>query len=116
MDGGLILQAGIHAITTIRTVTGLEIETISAMDTTAGDPHHDQLQMAAVLCMRLSDGAVASANFNYLPPRGMQVWGDDRLRVYGSEGIAEFQRGGKYLGVTINQDQTQQVTVCSTSA
>ena len=107
VDGGLILQAGIHAVTATRWVTGLEFAMVSAFDTMLGNPGDGRLQMAAGIAFTLSNGGVGVANFNYLNPRALPYWGDDRLRVYGTNGMVEGIEGGTRLRVTTHDRATR---------
>ena len=111
VDGGLIRQAGIHAVTFIRWATGREITTVSAFDSTRGNPRAGQLQMTAGLAFTLDNGGTGAANFNYLNPRQLGSWGDDRLRVYGTEGMVENLRGTARLQVTTNSKGTREIEV-----
>lgn len=110
VDGGLILQAGIHAVTATRWVTGLEFVTISGFDTMLGNPGDGALQMAAGINFTLSNGGVGVANFNYLNPRALPYWGDDRLRVYGTNGMVECIEGATRLRVTTNDRPTRNLS------
>lgn len=109
VDGGLIRQAGIHAVTFIRWATGREFAAVSAFDTTCGNPRDGQLQMAAGLAFTLDNGGTGAANLNYLNPRQIGSWGDDRLRVYGTEGMVENLRGATRLQVTTNRKGTREI-------
>lgn len=93
IDGGLILQAGIHAVCFTRWVTGLEFVAVSSFDTKLGNPREGDLQMAASICFELDNGAVGVANFNYLQPITDPYWGDDQLRVHGTRGVVEAING-----------------------
>lgn len=111
IDGGLITQAGIHAISFIRWVTGLDFVRISAFDTMSGNPREGQLQMAAGMSFALSNGGVGVANFNYLNPTCSRWWGDDRLRVYGTKGLVESIEGGTRIRVITNERELRKVHV-----
>ena len=111
VDGGLITQAGIHAISFVRWVTGLEFVRISAFDTMSGNPREGHLQMAAGMSFALSNDGVGVANFNYLNPTRFGLWGDDRLRVYGTEGMVESLEGGTRVRVTTNRKELHEVSV-----
>ena len=109
LDGGLIMQAGIHAISVVRYVTGLEITAIWAVDTMLGNPKPGRLQMAASVGMMLSGGAVGTANFNYLNPDKIGFWGDDRLGVYGRGGMTETLEGGRAVYLTTHEQETRRL-------
>ena len=111
VDGGLITQAGIHSVTAIRWVTGLEFESVAAFDTTAGNPREGDLQMAAGMIFTLSGGAVGVVNLNYLNPKKIGWWGDDRLRVHGTDGMIETLRGGQSACLTTHDSETKELKV-----
>lgn len=93
VDGGLIRQAGIHAIRFVQRATGLRAVRVSARDTQRGNPGEGDLQMAASLWMKLQGGATASIVLNYLNPSGIGYWGNDQIRVFGTEGMVEAVNG-----------------------
>ncbi|MFH1007166.1 MAG: Gfo/Idh/MocA family oxidoreductase [Candidatus Latescibacterota bacterium] len=111
VDGGLITQAGIHAISFIRWVTGLDFLTVSAFDTSVGNPGKGRLQMAAAMSFSLNNGAVGVVNCNYLNPQKFGWWGDDRLRVYGTEGMVESFRGGTRVRLATHQQEHREMPV-----
>jgi len=105
VDGGLIQQAGIHAVGFVRFVTGLEFEEVFAMDTTRGNPHPGDLQMAAQVVARLSGDVLCTLVCNYCNPPGIGFWGNDQLRVHGTGGMAEITDGGTRSLVAIGEER-----------
>ena len=93
VDGGLICQAGVHAVDMIRAVTGLEIVEVIAYDTMHGNPKPGRLQMAGSVAMRFSNGAVGLLAVNYLNPKKMGFWGNDQIRVHTTGGMIEAVDG-----------------------
>jgi predicted dehydrogenase len=112
-DGGLILQAGIHAVCFTRWVTGREFVTVSAFETKLGNPTAGDLRMAASLCFELDNGAVGVANFNYLQPRTDPYWGNDQLRVHGIRGMVETVDGYTRRSVTTSDRKRRALRVSS---
>lgn len=95
-DGGIILQAGIHAVSFIRSVTGLEFVEVFAQDTGAGNPKKGNLQMGANATFRMSNGALAALLCNYCNPKqSLGFHGNDQLRVHGTKGMIELVDGKK---------------------
>ena len=92
VDGG-IMQAGIHAISLIGFITGLGFGEMVGQDTAIGNPKTGDLQMAANLSGRLTNGALASIVCNYCNPPGIGFWGNDQLRIHGTRGMAELVDG-----------------------
>lgn len=111
IDGGLIMQAGIHAVTFIRWVTSLEFTEIFAYQTKHGNPMPGNLQMAASASFKLNNGGLGSMVVNYLNPRRFSLWGNDQLRIYGTEGMVEAVDGCKRMSVTTNTDKRKELKV-----
>jgi predicted dehydrogenase len=94
IDGGIIEQAGIHAISFIRAVTGLDAVEVFAQDTGTGNPKKGELQMGATICMRMSNGALATVLCNYCQPKdALGYHGNDQLRIHGTKGMIELVDG-----------------------
>jgi len=93
IDGGLIRQAGIHAVGYVRYVTGLEFTEVFAQDTDCGNPKDGELQMAANIACRMNNGSLATIVCNYCNPPGIGFWGNDQLRVHGTAGMIELVDG-----------------------
>lgn len=106
IDGGLIMQNGIHAIRFIEHGAGLKISKVRAIQTQKGNPHPEgQLQMAASFLLELENGGIGSMVVNYLNQEGIGHWGNDHLRVFGTKGMVEFTDGGEKTRLIIgNQD------------
>lgn len=102
VDGGLIRQAGIHAVRFVQRATGLRAVQVSTRDTQRGNPGEGNLEMAASLWLELQGGAVANLVLNYLNPSGIGYWGNDQIRVFGTDGMVEavdgFNRKRMILG------------------
>ena len=95
VDGGLIRQAAIHAVRMVEQVAGVRIASVQAVETTLGNPVvGGGLQVAAALTMRLENGGIATAIANYLNPFGFGRWGNETLRIFGTEGLLESVDGG----------------------
>jgi predicted dehydrogenase len=103
-DGGLICQNGIHALRFIEHVTGVKIREIHAVETKLGNPVKDGgLQIAASYMMTLENGGVASVVANYLNPRGFGIWGNEHLRIFGTQGFVEAVDGGKRTRLIVGE-------------
>ncbi|RAP74592.1 Gfo/Idh/MocA family protein [Paenibacillus montanisoli] len=100
IDGGLLLQVGIHAVRWVEQVALQRIQAVSALQTKAGNPvSHGGLHMAASLHMRLENGGIAQASMNYLNRSGSGVWGNDQLRIFGTKGYIECLDGGRQVRI-----------------
>jgi predicted dehydrogenase len=99
IDGGLIMQAAIHAVRWIVQACGQTIVRVAAHGTTAG-PRPGVLLSAAGIQAQLAGGGVASITASYLHRAESGTWADDELRVYGSTGVLVAAGGARVLRVT----------------
>jgi len=94
VDGGLLMQVGVHAMRFVEHITGIEVSDVMALETPLGNPGDGQLQIAAGMLLALANGAVATINLNYLNPRGFGSWGNEHVRIFGSCGFVESVDAG----------------------
>lgn len=94
VDGGILMQAGVHAIRMIEHVAGVRVKDGHALETRRGAPANGGLRMAVSLALELEAGALASVVINYLNPSGFGRWGNETLRVFGARGFVEAVDGG----------------------
>lgn len=102
IDGGLMLQVGIHAMRLIEQVALLRVEAISALQTGLGNPRAEgNLQMAAGINIRMKNGAIGLVVLNYL--NGLaDPWCNDQLRIFGTRGFVESTDGGRRVTAAID--------------
>lgn len=103
VDGGLVLQVGIHAVRFVEHVAGMRIQSLAMLETKLGNPNPGELRMAAVLQGRLENGGLASLVLNYLNPRGMGMWGNDHIRIFGTAGMIESVDGGTRGAIALGE-------------
>ena len=113
VDGGLLAQAGVHAVGFVRYVTGLEFGEVSARETGLGNPGQGGLRMAAEISATLTGGALCSIVVNYLNPRGIGFWGNDGLRVFGTRGMAEATDGLTRARVALGEEPPRDLPVAA---
>lgn len=105
LDGGLLMQAGIHAVRFLEHITGLRIEEVTAMETRLGN--HDargNCRRASQMMMRLSNGGLASALVNYLNPNeSFGSWGNEHVRIFGTGGFVETTDAGSRTRLVLNE-------------
>ena len=105
-DGGLVRQAGIHAIRFLEHITGLSVENVKVYQTHVGNIKNDGLYTASSWTMTLSNGGVASACVNYMNPLGFGKWGNESIRIFGTKGMLEITDGGGRTHIyTQNSDE-----------
>lgn len=88
--GGIIPYIGIHPVDLIRWTTGLDFQSIAAVQGRAGEfPELGEGNNQASLLSELSNGASATIRLDYLRPSTTSTHGDDCLRIAGSKGVIE---------------------------
>ena len=92
-DGGLTMQAGIHAVSFVRFTTGLDFAEIYCQDTKHGNPKPGDLRIASNVACRMNSGALCSMLVNYCNPHAIGFHGNDQLRVFGTKGMIELVDG-----------------------
>lgn len=97
IDGGLFLQAGIHAARMVEHVGGVRIASISGWETKFGKPAREQGEgrIAAAAQIGLENGGLATLVINYLNPGHPDLpHGYETLRIFGTKGFIESVDGG----------------------
>lgn len=96
IDAGLLMQVGIHAVRMVEHVGQVPVcdadDAIQAMQMRW--PDAGDLRGASTFQMRLANGGLATVIANYLNPPSFGKWGNEMLRVFGTEGFVEITDGG----------------------
>ncbi len=93
IDGG-IFQAGLHALRFIEFVTSTRLLDASCMKTRLGNPvGGGELDMAASVNLSLTGGILGNITVNYLNRTELGTWGNEQLRVFGTDGFIESVDG-----------------------
>ena len=89
--GGTIPWIGIHALDYVAWCTGQDYRRVAAIASNRAHPTHPGMADQGGLLAELANGGAAVINFDYLRPWGkmQRPWGDDRLRIAGTEGVIE---------------------------
>jgi predicted dehydrogenase len=95
VDAGLLMQVGIHALRFVEHVACVPIASIEAVETGLGNPGQGDLKRAVSMMAVLENGGVASIVANYLNFPGFGSWGNESLRIFGTQGFVEAVDGGK---------------------
>lgn len=115
IDGGLLMQVGIHAFRFIEHVAGVRIFQANAIETKLGNPiENGGLHIAASFQLKLENGGVASVITNYLNPKGFGQWGNEHLRIFGTKGFIESVDGGCRTRMVIGEDDLGAIPVVGT--
>lgn len=106
IDGGLLMQVGVHNARFTEHITGLKITDIYAVDTKLGNNvENSELRTAVSYMMKLENGGIASAVANYLNfPKAIGRHGNECVRVFGTKGYAEITDAGRKSQVIIDNE------------
>lgn len=97
IDGGMFLQAGIHAARMVEHVAGVRIRSAQGWETKFGKPEKEKGdgKIAAAAQIELENGGIATLVINYLNPGHPDLpHGYETLRVFGTKGFIESVDGG----------------------
>ncbi len=95
IDGGLFLQAGVHAVRMVEHVGGVRIKALTGWETRTGSPEAGEGRIAGAAQATLENGGLATIIMNYLNPGHPQLpHGNETLRVFGTRGFVESVDGG----------------------
>jgi predicted dehydrogenase len=96
--GSTILWIGIHMIDLMRWSSGREFMDATAWQTRVGMPELKDQENVSASVFRLDNGGFAILRMDYLRPETAPTHGDDRLRLAGTKGVAEYMAA---TGVTL---------------
>ena len=96
--GGTIPWIGIHMVDLMRWATGRELVEAVSFQTRFRFPELGDMENVTGTLFRLDNGGTATLHMDYLRPQTAPTHGDDRLRLAGSKGVAEYQAA---TGVTV---------------
>jgi predicted dehydrogenase len=96
--GSTILWIGIHMIDLMRWSSGREMKAVSGFMGLPGGLRQGDMETTTASAFRLDNGGTASLHMDYCRPATAGSHGDDRLRLAGAKGIAEYMAA---TGVTL---------------
>ncbi len=96
--GSTILWIGIHMIDLMRWASGREMVDATSWQNRVHFPELIDQENVTASVFRLDNGGLAILRMDYLRPKAAPTHGDDRLRLAGTKGVAEYILG---TGVTL---------------
>jgi predicted dehydrogenase len=96
--GSTILWIGIHMIDLMRWTSGREFVNATAWQARIGFPELGDQENVSASVFELDNRGLAILRMDYLRPQTAPTHGDDRLRLAGSKGVAEYTEA---TGVTL---------------
>jgi predicted dehydrogenase len=100
--GGTMAWIGIHMIDLMLFTSGRDFVEAAGFQNHIGFPETGDTENVTGTVFRLDNGGVALLRMDYLRPQAADAHGDDRLRLAGTKGIAEFMHA---TGVTVMSDK-----------
>jgi predicted dehydrogenase len=88
--GSTILWIGIHMIDLMRWASGRELVDATSWQNRVGFPELRDQENVTASVFRLDNGGLAILRMDYMRPRAAPTHGDDRLRLAGTKGVAEY--------------------------
>ena len=114
-QGGLILQVGVHALRFIEFIAGTKVDEIWAIQTQLGNPGKGGLRVATSMMLRLANGGGGSITCNYLNPPAFGLWGNEMVRIFGTEGFIESTNGGAQTRLVLNGEDRGSLDIADPS-
>ncbi len=96
--GGTIPWIGIHMVDLMRWSSGRDMVETASFQNHIAFPEIGDMENVTASLFRLDNGGVAVLRMDYLRPETAPTHGDDRLRLAGTKGVAEYQAA---TGVTV---------------
>jgi predicted dehydrogenase len=96
--GSTILWIGIHMIDLMRWISSREYTHASSFMGRVGFPDLGEMETTTSSSFRLDNGGAAALHMDYCMPETAPSHGDDRLRLAGTKGVAEYMAA---TGVTL---------------
>lgn len=100
--GGTMAWIGIHMIDLMIHITGRDFVEAFGYQNHIGFPETGDTENITATVFRMDNGGVALLRMDYLRPQTAKTHGDDRLRIAGTKGIAEYMEA---TGVTVMSDK-----------
>jgi len=100
--GGTIPYIAVHMVDLMRWTSGRELVETVSLQSRVGHPELQDMENVTATIFRLDNGGIAALRMDYLRPDSAPTWGDDRLRLAGTRGVAEFQEAA---GLTLVTDK-----------
>jgi predicted dehydrogenase len=105
--GGTIPYIAVHMVDLIRWTSGRELVEAVSFQGRVGFPHLREMENTTATIFRLDNQGTAALHMDYLRPDTAPTWGDDRLRLAGTRGVAEYQAATGVTLVTATQPPRQ---------
>ncbi len=96
--GGTIPWIGIHMVDLMRFTSGREFTAVASFQTRIAFPEIGDMENVTGSLFKLDNSGIGTLRMDYLRPDTAPTHGDDRLRLAGTKGVAEYEAS---TGVTL---------------
>jgi predicted dehydrogenase len=97
--GGTMPWIGIHMVDLMRWASGREFTEAAGFQARIGPPELiGEMETVTAAIFKLDNGGVGELHMDYFRPESASTHGDDRMRLAGTKGVAEYQAA---TGVTL---------------
>lgn len=100
--GSSVLWIGTHMIDLMRHCSGREFVEVAGYQSRVAYPEIGEMENVTAAVFKLDNGGVATLHMDFLRPGTASGHGDERLRLAGTKGIAEYMGD---LGVVVMSDR-----------
>jgi predicted dehydrogenase len=108
--GSTVLWIGIHMIDLMRYCSGREFVEVAGYQSHVAFPEIGAMENVTAAVYKLDNGGVATLHMDYLRPDTAPGHGDDRLRLAGTTGIAEYMADMGVVAVS-NTNKPRRLTL-----
>jgi predicted dehydrogenase len=102
--GSTVLWIGIHMIDLMRYCSGRDMVEVAGYQSHVSFPEIGAMENVTAAVYKLDNGGVGTLHMDYLRPGTAGAHGDDRLRLAGTKGIAEYMGD---LGVVVMNEKNK---------
>jgi predicted dehydrogenase len=95
--GGIVPWVSIHAIHWVYAVTGMRLAHVNTVASSLENKNNGDLETTAASIFTLENGATVTVTADYYRPESASTWDDDRIRIVGTRGIVEYEKGKVHL-------------------
>ena len=95
--GGTIPYIACHVVDLLRFISGRDMVKTAAFHSHIGFPQTREMENTCAIAYGLDNGGTGDVRLDYLRPETAPTHGDDRVRIAGTKGVIEYQRGSLTL-------------------
>ncbi|MBR6765321.1 MAG: Gfo/Idh/MocA family oxidoreductase [Clostridia bacterium] len=95
--GGIVPWVSIHALHWVYSLTKMQFSHVKTVTSSLENKNNGDLETTAAGIYMLENGATVTVTADYYRPEAASTWDDDRIRIVGTRGILEYEKGKVFL-------------------